>query len=103
MLLRRTRGAESSSHTRRFSREVTGLCQDGLGTLVAWPVFGALHLDAAQDHGQFGSAHAHLGPVCGREAERTALQAPDVECEAVPLPGQDLQPIAAAILEDEEI
>ena len=44
-----------------------------------------------------------LGGVAGREGERAALQPAQVQREAVALPGQDLQAIAAAIAEDEQI
>src|SRR5262249_17960189 len=45
----------------------------------------------------------HLGRIGGREGERAALQPPEVEGEAVPLPGQDLQPVAAAIAEHVQV
>src|ERR1700687_4894685 len=82
---------------------MTWLCQCRFRALITRSLLGALELDAAQDHGQLGCRHTHLGCLRTRKGEGAAFQAPQIQGETVPLPGQDLQPVAATILEDKQI
>jgi len=60
-------------------------------------------IDAAEDHRQLSRADARRGVVRHREAERALLESAQVEREAVALPGENLQPIAALVAEDEQV
>src|SRR5581483_12400659 len=84
-------------------RKRTGSGRHRLAALVALAPFGALPVDAAQDHGQLGGRDAEFRSVRAGEGEGALFQATQVQGETVALPGQDFEPIAAAILEDKQI
>src|SRR5262249_23401503 len=71
--------------------------------LVPAPPLRRPEVDAAHDHRQVGRRCRHLSGLGGRQGETPACQPPEVEGKAVPLPGQDLQSVSAAVAEDEQV
>src|SRR6478736_6260506 len=73
------------------------------GPGIAPAAGGAAQFDAAEDHGQHGGGDTDRRGLGGWEGEGATFQAPEVQGEAVALPGEDLQPIAATVLEDKQV
>src|SRR4051794_4490970 len=71
----------------------------------ARPTLDAAQVDTAQDHRQLSGADAHGGLTIARrrEGEGAAFEPAQVEREAVPLPGQDLQAVATLVAKNEQV
>ena len=73
------------------------------GRVADPPVEGRVQVDAGQQRGEFGGGHLDaLGPG-GREAEGPAFEPLGPDGQAVAVPIQDLDAIAALVDEDEEM
>jgi len=71
--------------------------------LESAPGAGVRHFDSAEDHGQLRRRDDQFLGRGGGKGVDARLESAELEGESVPHPSEDLEFVAAAILEDEEI
>src|SRR5438045_4053828 len=70
---------------------------------VARPLAGRPEVDAAEDQGQVGGRDLDSGGGGRWKLEGAALEPAHIQGEPVTLPGEDLELVAAAVLENEQV
>ena len=84
-------------------RNLFEILKGRVGPGIAGPAAGGAQVDPGQQRGEIGGGHLDTAGGGGRDPEGAALEPLGPDRVPVAIPVEDLEPVAAAVGEDEEV